>query len=163
MDSSLYPYERHVACFLAALFIFLGVLSYLEKKEIDLIGKEIVSVKVVGAVEPKTIPAPRGATVDEVLSQVVCLADADFQEVDGARQLLKDEIVVVPYRDRLTLYMRGAVQEERVLVVERGARAREILSQVVPTKEADVQRFLRRRKFINGTVIDIFPRKDSSH
>lgn len=160
MNGSLYPYERHVASFLIALFFFLGLISSdTGKKTVE---REMISVQVVGAVRSQVVRVPKGSTVDEVLALLDDLDQADFQEIDGMKRLIEDSIIVVPYRDRLTLFIRGAVLEERVVVVERGAQAEEILQHVEPLEDADLQRFLRRKTFINGSIVDIFQRKRSA-
>ncbi len=161
MDCSLCPYERHVASFVCALFLFLGFVSY-AGNGVDKSQIEEVAIRLVGAVEPQTVRVLKGSTVDELLTQARCLDQADLQEIDGMRRLMKDSILVVPYCDSLTLFVKGAVLEEKIVTLQRGAKSEDILTHVEPIEGADVQRFLQKKRYTNGSVIEMFQRKQSA-
>lgn len=161
MDCSLCLYERHVGSFICALFLFLGFVSYMNNRGESSQSEEI-SICLVGAVKPQTVRVLEGTTVDELLSKVICFDEADLQEINGMRRLMKESILVVPYRDFLTLFVRGAVVEERVVTLQRGATSEDILAHIEPLEGADIQRFLQKKRYTNGSVLEIFQRKRSA-
>jgi len=150
----MYSYERHVACILVAICIALTFQSYFQRA-LPYEKSEQICITVVGAVESTEITVAQGTRVEQVLAKVQMKGEVDLDRLYGMRRLFKAETIVVPYRKGLTLFVEGEVEEPKVIVVDENASASDILAQVDLTENADIRRFLRRRRFRTGTVIQV--------
>lgn len=151
----LYPYERHVACILIAILLGLGVAGIRLRKSSPEELQPLTRVKVIGAVESTELEVPLETTIDEILEQVQLSPDADLSEIDGLKKIGCAEVFVVPFRGKKTFFVTGAVQESKIVVLEGDVTARKILDSILVTEAANVSAFLRRRKFPNGSVIQV--------
>jgi hypothetical protein len=151
--SGLTYYERHIACVLISLLIFLGCQSCLSQKGNET-TKEMVSISVVGAVKEQTLFRTPGVTVDSILQNIDVQEDADLLEVDGSRRIAENEILVIPYHGKLTVYVTGAVVEAKLVVAEKNATVADILDHVILADDADVKRVMRRR-VRNASVLTV--------
>jgi hypothetical protein len=157
MDESeghLKPYEKHIGCFIGAILISLAFFSGPKGKQ-GLCEKNEVSIHVVGAVEETDVKLPYGATVDDLLERIVILSSADLLEIDGNKKIMEDGTIVIPFDEGITLYVVGAVQHKKLLVLPKGCSSQAILDQLELMQEADRARFKRRRVFKTGMIIDI--------
>jgi hypothetical protein len=153
------PYERHVACILGALLLTLSYLSIPKGVAAHSVAPITVSVHIVGAVRETRLLVPLGSTVDDLLQQVELDAKADIVEVDGNRKFMKDDILVIPFKGLLTLYVKGCVLQPQVLVFDMPTNASKILSKAQLLETADCARFMRRRVFKTGMVVEIPEKK----
>jgi len=116
---------------------------------------EQICITIVGAVELTEITVAQGTRVEQVLAKIKMNDEVDLDQIYGMRRLFKAETIVVPYRKGLTLFVEGEVKEPKVVIVNENASASDILAQVDLTERADIRRFLRRRRFRTGTVIQV--------
>jgi len=150
----MYSYERHVACILVAVCLTLAFHSYFQRA-FPYEKSEQICITIVGAVESTGISVAQGTRVEQVLAKIKMNDEVDLDRIYGMRRLLKAETIVIPYRKGLTLFVEGEVKEPKVVIVEENASASDILGQVDLTENADIRRFLRRRRFRTGTVIQV--------
>ncbi len=153
--SQLRPYERHVACLLLGLLAGIGIAAAVAGRQGTCPGVETITIRVVGAVCEKELCVESGATLDDALARIAMREGADTSGLDGARCLHNGEVVVVPYEHTTTVYVTGAVLEPKTVVLEQGAKPRQILEYVQVSSDADVSQVLRKRVLKNGSVIEI--------
>lgn len=113
------------------------------------------TVHVVGAVQEQFLRVPYNTSVDEVLLQVTVDPGADMCEIDGSRKITKDEILVVPFIGKMTVYVTGAVKEPGVVVLEQEATPAALAQRIIFSEFADVKAFQRKKVLKNSSVIDI--------
>ena len=154
-SKQLQPYERHIACFLSALLAGLGLYVAFESRQVSVRSAEHIAVQVVGAVKEARISLPPGATIDDVLTMITVDENADLTELDGTKKLADGEIIVVPEKGRITVYIFGAVDEPKVVVINREEAPGAVLQYIHLHEDADIASFLRRKKLRNGSIIEI--------
>ena len=86
-------------------------------------------------------------------------SDADISELDGVRRLTNGEVIVVPCQGKTSVYVTGAVEEAKVVVVPQDAGPKAVLQSVKIRNNADTSSFLRRKRVKNGEVIEIKAKK----
>ena len=155
----LQPYERHVACLLSGLLIGLSLVVLCDTRPLSDISGEKITVHIVGAVDEFHVQVSEGATVQDVIKLVQVHSDADTAELDGARRLTHGEVVVVPSKGQTSVYVTGAVEEPKVVVIPDNGGPKEVLQSVKLRKDADARSFLRRKRVKNGEVIEIKVKK----
>jgi hypothetical protein len=111
------PYERHVACILTAILLALSYISISRGVFTSIKECKKVSIHVVGAVNECTVLVPIGATADDVLQQVLLTSKADILEIDGNKKFFSDDTLVIPFEDKLTLYVTGSIEQPQVLLL----------------------------------------------
>lgn len=161
-SAQLRPYERHVACMLSALLAGLGLLVTIEGRKLRTDVSDPMSVHVVGAAVESQIVLPQGSTLDDVLARLVLDENADCTALDGSRRLGDGETIVIPYVGMTTVYVTGAVTKQKVVVLDKNAKPREVLTSIQLRDDADVSSFLRRRVLRNGSVIEIKRKKQQA-
>jgi len=151
----LQPYERHMACLLSGLLIGLSLVVLCDHRPFHAPNCEEISVHVVGAVDETHVRVKSGSTLEDLLQSVHLHPDADVSELDGVRRLGDGDVLVVPHMDQMTVYVTGAVEEEKVVTVPKDSGPKSILQCVQTRNDADRTSFLRRKRVKNGEVIKI--------
>ena len=157
--TQLQPYERHMACLLSGLLIGLTLVVFYDHRPTSSDHFEEISIFVVGAVDEAHVHARKGATVEDLFQSVHLHLDADTSELDGMRRLNDGEVVVIPKKGMTTVYVTGAVEESKVVIVPKETGPETILQCVCIRADADRASFLRRKKIKNGEVIRIRSKK----
>jgi ribosome-associated protein YbcJ (S4-like RNA binding protein) len=159
-DGSLRAYERHVAVILISILIAFSVfVSYEKTSEGRLDNEDPICAHVVGAVFECKILVPRGTTVEDVLKKVTFEKTADFSEIDSSRRMMRDEILVIPYVGKVTLFVTGAVEFPKIVVLNIGSGPKDVLAEIQVRDDADIKTFLRRKKLLSGSVVEIRTKK----
>lgn len=152
-STQLRAYERHVACGLAAVLVALGIAGIDTAKKIN--ENQKIQVFVVGAAQQTKVEVDRGSSLGDVCEKAELRSDADISNIDMAKKVVHNEVIVIPVYGKKTFFVKGAVVEPKIVVIEGKVNAKLILQGVNTTEEADVKTFSRRRVFKNGSVIEI--------
>jgi hypothetical protein len=152
-------YERHIACGIASILTALGIIGFIGKEK----GEEAqtIVVHVVGAIKKGEVEVFRGASVGDVCSSAGLRDDSDPSDIDMSKKVVQDEIVVIPIKGKKTVYVCGAVIEPRLVSFDDEISAKKIIESVSVTENADLKSFCRRRKFKNGSIVEIKEKKRS--
>lgn len=156
-STQLRAYERHVACGIAAILVALGIAGIDNEKRAN--DNQKIQVFVVGAAQQTKVEVDRGSLLGDVCAKAELRQDADVSNIDMAKKVTHNEMIVIPVQGRKTFFVKGAVAEPKVVVIEGEVTAKSILQEVTTTEEADVKAFNRRRVFKNGSVIEIKSRR----
>jgi hypothetical protein len=153
-SQGLAPYERHMACILASLLLGLGLyVVYTDRYEEQEVRPIVIHV--VGAVRDELLSLPYGSTIDDVIRCATLDEKADAEALTGSKVVNDREIVVIPFRNRTTVYVTGAIAAPTVVVLNTADTIKDILPYVHLQEDADVSSFLRRKRVMNGSVIEI--------
>lgn len=162
MESSLgrlRGYERHVACLLAGCLAGLGLMAVVEGEKIHRQETETITVRMVGAVRDIEVKVQAGSTVEDLLACVELKDGAELSEIDGFRRLGHNEIIVIPFEGKTTVYVHGAVKKPQVVVLEKEAKPKHLLECVELEDDADVSQLKRKKSLRSGSVIEIRRKK----
>jgi hypothetical protein len=149
------PYERHMACLLSGVLIGLSAVVLSDRRPMGADQGDEISLHVVGAVDEAYVHMRAGATLEDLLQTIHLHPDADTSELDGASRLVGRSTIVIPFADCITVYVTGAVEEEKVVMLPKDAEPKCILDRVTTLENADRASFLRRKRIKNGEIIKI--------
>jgi hypothetical protein len=155
----LQPHERHMACLLSGLLIGLSLVVLCDNRPYADCRSEKITVHIVGAVEEAHLQVNEGATLEDLFLLANLHSDADISELDGVRRLTNGEVIVVPCKGQTTVYVTGAVEEAKVVIVSKDGGPNSVLQSVKVRNNADTRSFLRRKRVKNGEVIEIKAKK----
>jgi hypothetical protein len=155
-EGTMRAYERHTAVILMSVLLAFSVFVSYEKPSQDKkYDEDTVRVHAVGAVSECELIVSRGTTVEEVIKKVTIEKTADLSEIDGTRRIFRDETLVIPYVDKVTLFVTGAVEVPKLVLLNAGASPKDVLAEVLVRADANVKSFLRRKKLLTGSVVEI--------
>ena len=157
----LQPYERHASCLISGILLGLGLVVFCDNRSLSDGSGDEISIHVVGAVDEAYLHVKAGATLGDLLEAVRLHPDADASELDGVRRLSDGEVIVIPHEGATTVYVTGAVEEAKVVVIPKETDPSAILQFVKTRDDADRKSFLRRKKVKNGEVIKIRSKRRS--
>ncbi len=150
-------HERIVLFVMIATLSTIAVITFSEKSKHAQENSNVLFVKVVGAVvEEKVIKVTHGATVADALSYVRPTDSADLQKLAYDLSLVKDEVLIIPKKGTLSVYVKGGVEKEELLTLDEGATFLDLRKKVRLQNRADKKSFFRkRRKLKQGETITI--------
>ena len=144
---SLRSYER------IAIFIMLfslstcAVISFSSRSKNSSDVRATFSMQVVGEVtEERVLQVPQGATVADVLSYVQCTKFADLEKMAHDAPIASGQTLIVPRKGSLSVFVKGAVEKNEVLVFEEGATFSDLHERVKLDQKADIRSFLRKKR-----------------
>lgn len=147
------------------VFIILSTiasLSYSAKNQKLSQIKQSLIVHCVGAVKSDSfVTLPVGSQVTDLLAHIELADDADLTKLVLETRLKNDQVVVIPKKGALSLYVTGAVTQSGVVCVPEGLRYSQLRDYLTLTSEADVAIFKRRRRVLSeGETIDVSKRSE---
>jgi hypothetical protein len=150
-----------MACLLSGLLIGLSLVVLCDNRPYADFRSEKITVHIVGAVEEAHLQVNDGATLEDLFLLVKLHSDADISELDGVRRLTNGEVIVIPGKGQTTVYVTGAVEEAKVVIVPQDGGPNSVLQSVKVRNNADTRSFLRRKRVKNGEVIEIKAKKQA--
>jgi hypothetical protein len=158
LEKSFLP-VREWAAVLVMLFILasLSTLSFTAKSQATDERALSIQVHIVGEVEKETLlEMPYGATIGDALSKVALTSSTDVDRLTLDAQLKHGQILVIPKKGVVSVYLKGAVQKTGVLHLQEAATFRDLQQVALFDDTADMKAFKRKtRKLKDGEVITI--------
>lgn len=152
--SNLSPRE-YVAVFLMLLMLStLGILSFTSRSMKQDLGVPL-SIHVVGEVnQEQVVQVPQGAQVADVLAQVHFTSSADLEKMSHDAPVSQGQILVIPRKGSLSVYVKGAVAKSEVLFFEEGATFLDLQESVKLDQKADRRAFFRKKRALkDGEIV----------
>lgn len=151
-----------VLCMLLAL-AYLTTISFAAKWQASRIAVPIIQVRIVGEVENEmSIQLPFGATIADALAKIVPTQYAALEKLSFDACLKHEQILVIPRKGFLSVFVRGEVEKERVFHFSETATFHDLKKIIVLTDAADLQALKRfRRKLKEGETITIASKKNT--
>lgn len=144
-----------------ALFIMLlllataGVLSFSSRPK-KLAGAPL-SIYVVGEVqEEKEVLVPQGAQIADVLAQIQITELADLDKMAHDAPVTSGQILVIPRKGALSVYVKGTLAKNEVLYFDEGATFSDLRERIKLDQKADARSLLRKKRALkDGEVVCI--------
>lgn len=171
MPSKLQRHEWLIVSILITTLILLTGMAFFSKKRVlpiprteHLLTTELVDVTVQGAAEHIGIfELRKGARIKDLWKLCKPTFDADLSSFKP-NQLLRDgQVIKIPLKEYLTVYIRGAVQQEVVLRVLKGTQLKDLKDMIVLQKDADIKILNAKRRLKDQEVIHIRSKKISKN
>lgn len=114
-----------------------------------------IEVIVEGAVEREGVyRLPLGARLKDLLKQISVLQEADTGKLKLERKLKNGQVVKIPLKKMITVYLTGAVQKDS-LRLPKGARLQDLIGLAPFTSDADLSKLRRKRLLKEGETVHI--------
>jgi hypothetical protein len=146
-----------------ALFFILFVLgtctmitfALRSQKNID--THESISIYLAGEVfEEKSIQVPYGATIADVIAFAKFTELADLDKMAHDALVSQNQVVIVPRKGYTSIFVKGAVNKNKVLIFKEGATFFDLQQKVQLHKDADIRALLRKKRALkDGETIEI--------
>jgi competence protein ComEA len=108
---------------------------------------------------PGTYQLPSEMTINDLLALAITEPDADLRRVRPDTVIRKSRAVTIPRKEKMTVYLSGAVAQPGAYQVQKGTSLQELLKQVKLAPQADVERIKGGRKLKSNELIEIPYRK----
>ncbi len=156
-NAALLLHERAVVVLMLLILATIGTITFSERSKHAKERSDALCVRVIGEVEEETVvQVCSGATVADALASITFTEFADPQKLTYDMRLVKDQVVVVPKKGSLSIFVNGAVEKEELLSFEEGATFLDLRKKVHLQNSADSKAFFRkRRKLKEGETITI--------
>lgn len=119
-----------------------------------------IEVAVRGAVKlPGTYQLPFEMTVNDLLALAITEPDADLRRLRRDTVIRKSRAVTIARKEKMTVYLSGAVASPGAYQVLKGTSLKDLLKQVELAPQADVERIKGERRLKNNELIEIPYRK----
>lgn len=119
-----------------------------------------IEVAVRGAVKlPGTYRLPFEMTLNDLLFLAITEPDADLRRLRRDTVIRKSRAVTVARREKMTVYLSGAIASPGAYQVLKGASLKDLLKQVELAPQADLERIKGERRLKNNELIEIPYRK----
>ena len=141
-----------MCCFLA----FAGVSACQNKQRMTSNGGQYITVFVTGAVrEPKKVELLRGSLLADALACVSFLPEVHTDALFYSMPLEDEQVVVVPRKGCVSVYIAGAVVSEQVVCLPEGSCFPVLLKKTELFRNDADLRFLRRKRRLikNGETV----------
>lgn len=124
----------------------------------------VLQVKIEGQVaKPGFYRLPLNATLKQLLDQAQPLSSADLSQLNWRRKLRDGQILRVPERHPITIYIAGAVQEPGPLQILSGTRYCELVDQLQVLLDADLKALSKKKGFVQeGDLIKVPAKKNKT-
>ncbi len=157
-EKSFLPIREWVAvlCMLFSL-AYLSTVVHKHKNHSFPDSSSIMQVVVVGEVkEEKTLSLPPGSTVADACAKITLLPTAQIEALALDAKLKEGQILIIPKRGALSVYLKGAVKQEGVYHLKEQATFKDLYESALFTDMADIKALKRkRRKLLDGETITI--------
>lgn len=144
-------------------FFLLFIALYSSKHKMRFLEDEIgehISVRVVGAVKEETLlTLPFGATIADVVAKVRLTSEAARDKLVMRLPLKEKDIVVIPSKGVVTIYLQGAVVNQGVYHLPEGATYRQLVEKPIFLESADLRSFKRRKRLLKEGEVILVPSK----
>jgi len=156
-EAALFFSERALLFLMLFVLSTIGVITFSERSKQTKEKSAGFCVRVVGEVEEEAlVQLHPGATVADALFSATFTECADPQKIAYDVRLVKDQVVVVPKKGALSIFVTGAVEKEELLTFEEEATFLDLRKKIQLQKSADIKAFFRkRRKLKQGETITI--------
>lgn len=122
-----------------------------------------INVKVEGAVDyPGVYCIDKGSCVEDVLLQAKPSTNADVNKISKTKKVRDGQIIKIPAKEYITIYLEGAVEHPGALILPKGATMAELISLVEVKKNADLSQLKRDKRLKEGDIIKIPQAKHAS-
>lgn len=143
---------------MCCFFVYAAVSAHFTKKQLAPHPLPNIEILVTGAVvEEKKLVLPHGSRIVDALAQVTPLPDANVDILFYQAPLHHEQVVVVPKRGFISIYLRGAVVKEGVVTLPEGVRFPALIREHdLFSQDADLRFLNRKRRLLkDGECIDI--------
>ena len=156
-NTALLLHERAVVFLMLIILSTIGITAFSERSKHTKEKSAALCVRVIGEVEEEAIVhVSPGATIADALASITFTECADPQKLAYDMRLVKDQVVVVPKKGTLSIFVNGAVEKEELLSLKEGATFLDLRKKIHLQTSADTKAFFRkRRKLKEGETITI--------
>lgn len=120
------------------------------------IGWEGLEVHVMGAVsKPGSYQMEKGAKMSELLALAEPLVEADLRRINREASLRTGQVVHIPARQQITVYLDGAVKAPGALTIGRGTPLSALAERDLFHRDADPKALQRKRPLQDQEVVYI--------
>lgn len=121
-----------------------------------------LEVTIEGAVYcPGTYEMPLKSSLDNLLEIAQPLPIADLSQLNKRRQLIDGQIVKIPEKKWITIYLEGEVEHPGPFQLLSGTRCYELVDQIDFKPEADKNHLKRMRRYLKeGETVKIIKKKE---
>lgn len=169
MHSKLPLHEWIIITLLMAIMAMLAILVIMNRSKAEPLTMqphEVVSsnlyVSIQGAVsKPGNYTLKKGATVRDLVELAELCPEADQTQIKWKNRLREGQIVKIPTRKMITIYLTGAVTHPGPLNVLSGTRLEELSKQITFLPEADVKKLNKKRYLKDQEVVEVLSKKSS--
>lgn len=115
-----------------------------------------IQIQIQGAVEfPGTYSLEKGATMEDALSLAKPAANADLKKLLLSKKIRDGQMIKVPAKEYITVYLKGAVEHPGALIVPKGTLMEELIGLTQFPPGADLSKLMRKRKLKEGETIKV--------
>lgn len=119
-----------------------------------------IDVQVEGAVEkPGLLTLKRGSCLQDALLMTSPLPEADLKGLKLKKALRDGQVIRVPRKRLITIFLEGAVQNPGPLQVWEGTKREELLTQIAFLPEADLKSLKKKQKLNDQEIVIVTLRK----
>lgn len=140
-----------------SVLVFIALLAFvINQRDPHLIPPETSSGKIFisleGAVEnPQTFKVDPGTKLSDLIDRAGMLAETDLSSIELKRALKSDQVIKVPEKQTITVFLEGNVSPKGAFTIDRGASLKDLYSEM--NKEPPASN----RKLENEEVIKFYP------
>ncbi len=143
-----------------ATLLFLSLVaasSYARKINNHHLIEKTIHVYYAGACAEKgTIEMPSGSQIQDLLARLKLAPEADTSKLVLHDRLKDKQLVIIPQKGKISLYIDGAVKEPGIIVVPEGLHFNELMPYLSLSNDADIGVIRRRRRQLSeGETIHI--------
>lgn len=141
--------------------LFLALYSSTHKKQFRKEEKsELISIQVVGAVKREVLlTLPFGSSIADIIAKVELTSEAARDKLIMRQVLKEKDIVVIPSKGVVTVYLQGAVVNQGVYQLPEGATYKELIHKPIFLDSADLRSLKRRKRLLKEGEVVVVPAK----
>lgn len=164
MRQKLPLHEWLIISLLIAIFFLLIGIAYIRESRSSLPSTDApqelidsyIYVTIRGAVvKPGSYALKRGATLKQLVELTPTLPEADLKGLKWHRPLRDGQIIHIPVKSLITIFLEGAVETEGAMQVFKGTRWEDLLTLVRFKAEADLKKLHKKRYLKDQEVIHV--------
>lgn len=155
---ALLPIREWIAALLMLLILsLLTTVSFVSKWQSSTSSQPLICVHIVGAVEKEQdLNLPHGASIADALSHIALSDDAAVEKMAYDAPLRQNQILIVPKKKCVSVFVKGAVVKAGLVVLPEGATFRDLALRINVQENADIKSLKRKkRRLKDGEVITI--------
>lgn len=164
-------HEWVVVVLLIVIFIISSIIIYIRDQDSLSTTKNTnhhmqdeLQITIQGQVlKPATYKLKRGASMAELLALAEPLPEADLSRIKNSRKLKPDEIITIPAKAMITVFVEGYVERVGFIEVPKGTRINELSKYVKFLPVADEKKINKKRLLKDQEVIIVPARKKYLH
>lgn len=156
-NSQLTLKEKLAVLAMLLLLATLAASAYAKKHSQYKATPKNIHVTCLGAcVEAKSLEFSQGSCLADLVNKISLHDDADLGKMALESRLKDGQVVIIPKKGGMSLYVTGAVDEPRVLFVPEGLHFNQLKQYITLADDADLAIFHRRRRVLcEGETIHI--------